>query len=281
MAAITGLVIGTATTVASFAQASKQNRLGKVAAQKAAEATVEAKKRLDVTFADKLSIQKDPFKMAMESVNSAAAQAIEASRESERGVAATAGRAVMAVGDNTRNVAGQMSQEMARLDVLSAQEKAANRNTAVGINIAEATGANKEAQNRQQMANQALMQGAQGVANVVSQAGKVIPLYSKNKTPDKIISAFGTEENAVSALNKIGIKSSLETLRSDLAKMNTYQQNKFKSMAADFAAASASDIYKAIPGSIGNANNMSADYEGASLWENPFDFSKISIPKTK
>lgn len=205
IAAGVGMAATAATTAASFAQESKQKRMAAQARSASAQASAEAKKRLEVTFADKLSIQKDPFKMAMESINSAASQAIEASKESERGVAATAGRVVMAVGDNTRNVAGQMSQEMAKLDVLSAQEKAANRNTAVGINIAEATGANKEALNRDQMANQAATQAWTGVGNTVAQGLKLIPLFPANQAATKAVEKLGGGVTAANYLKSLGV----------------------------------------------------------------------------
>jgi hypothetical protein len=184
-AAAIGIGISAVSTAASFAQQSKQNKLASQARSEAEAAVKEAKKRLDVNYSDQLSINKEPYRMASEAINSSVAQAIEAAKESERGVAATAGRVAMASNQAQMDIANQMGQEMQKLDILSAQEDAANRNQQVGINLAEAKGSNIEAQNREQAAAAAGENAWMGVADTGLQVAKALPLYAQSAATRK------------------------------------------------------------------------------------------------
>ena len=194
IAAGVGMATTAATTAASWAQQAKQNRLGAQARSEAAAAAAEAKKKLEVNFSDQLSINKEPYRMASEAINSSVAQAIEAARESERGVAATAGRSAMAATDAQMNIAGQMSQEMQKLDILSAQEDAANRNAAVNIDLLEAKGSNQEAQNREQAAAQAGQNAWMGVGDLGLQVAQSLPLFEKNAEVKDLIKSAGGKD---------------------------------------------------------------------------------------
>ena len=98
MGVATAVAIGSTLVSAgmSAAQAAKQSRMQKQAEAEAAKAIASARNRLDVNFYDKLSVKKEPYELAIEAANVAAAQAMEAGRESERGTAATAGRVLAA-----------------------------------------------------------------------------------------------------------------------------------------------------------------------------------------
>lgn len=201
-----GVAATAATTAASWAEKAKQNRLGAQARREAEIAAADAKKKLEVNFSDQLSINKEPYRMASEAINSSVAQAIEASRESERGVAATAGRSAMAATEGQMGIAGQMSQEMQKLDILSAQEDAANRNAAVNIDLQEARGSNQEAQNREQAAAQAGQNAWMGVADLGVQVAQALPLYQKSgEVKDLIKSAGGKDaQQNISELGTVG-----------------------------------------------------------------------------
>lgn len=193
-AAVVGIAATVGTTAASFAEKSKQNKLAAQARREADIAAQEAKKKLEVNFSDQLSINKEPYRMASEAINSSVAQAIEASRESERGVAATAGRSAMAATEGQMGIAGQMSQEMQKLDILSAQEDAANRNAAVNIDLQEARGSNQEAQNREQAAAQAGQNAWMGVADLGVQVAQALPLYQKSGEVKDLIKSAGGKD---------------------------------------------------------------------------------------
>ena len=91
-AAIGGLVISGVSAGMSFSQASKQRKLQAQAEQDAAKAMAQARKKLDVNFAEQMSVKKEAYDLEREALLSAGAQATEAGIESERGSAATAGR---------------------------------------------------------------------------------------------------------------------------------------------------------------------------------------------
>lgn len=205
-AAVVGIAATVGTTAASFAEKSKQNKLAAQARREADIAAQQAKKKLEVNFSDQLSINKEPYRMASEAINSSVAQAIEASRESERGVAATAGRSAMAATQGQMEIAGQMSQDMQKLDILSAQEDAANRNAAVNIDLQEAKGSNQEAQNREQAAAQAGQNAWMGVADLGVQVAQALPLYQKSgEVKDLIKSAGGKDaQQNISELGTVG-----------------------------------------------------------------------------
>ena len=106
MGVATAVALGTtlASAGVSAAQAAKQSRMQKQAEAQAAKAMADARKRLEVNFYDKLSVKKEPYELAIEAANVAAAQAIQAGQESERGAAATAGRVMMADTEQQRLV---------------------------------------------------------------------------------------------------------------------------------------------------------------------------------
>ena len=180
-----GAGISAVSTAASLAQQSKQQKLGAQARAEAEAAAAEAKKRLEVNYSDQLSINKEPYRMASEAINSSVAQAMEAARESERGVAATAGRSQMAANQGQMEIANQMGQQMQKLDILSAQEDAANRDQLVGINLQEVKGSNIEAQNREQAAALAGENAWMSLADAGVQVAKGLELYPQSAATRK------------------------------------------------------------------------------------------------
>ena len=137
MGVATAVAIGSTLVSAgmSAAQASKQSRLQKQAEAEAAKAMAEARKKLEVNFYDKLSVKKEPYELAIEAANVAAAQAIQAGQESERGAAATAGRVMMADTDAQRQIATSYGQELSNLEQMSATEDARLRDIGIQLDI--------------------------------------------------------------------------------------------------------------------------------------------------
>jgi hypothetical protein len=207
MAATTAAVVGIAsavgTTAASFAQKAKQQKLSDEARAKAKQAAAEAKQKLGINYFDQLGIQKDPYIMASEAISSTAAQAVEAGRESERGAAATAGRAVMASNQGQREIAAQMGQEMQKLDMLAAQEDAANRNKLVEMDIAEVKGSNMEAFNREMAAEQAGQNAWMGIGDVLNKTAAAMPLFAGNADVKGVLELAGGKD-AQKNISKLG-----------------------------------------------------------------------------
>jgi hypothetical protein len=182
MGVATSVAIGSTLLSAgmSAAQAAKQSRLQKQAEAEAASAMASARSRLDVNFYDKLSVKKEPYELAIEASNVAAAQALEAGRESERGVASTAGRVQMAKNDQQRQIAAAFGQELSNLEQLSATEDSRLRDVNTQIDLSQAEGAQKAARDAQEAKAAATESAVQSGITAVGQGINAANLYSKN-----------------------------------------------------------------------------------------------------
>lgn len=182
MGVATAVAIGSTLASAgmSAAQAAKQSRMQKEAESEAAKAMESARKALDVNFYDKLSVKKEPYELAIEAANVAAAQAIQAGQESERGTAATAGRIMMADTDQQRQIATAFGQELSDLEKLSATEDSRLRDVGVQIDLSQAEGAQKAARDAQEAKAASTEAAIQGGITAVGQGINAANLYSKN-----------------------------------------------------------------------------------------------------
>lgn len=183
MGVATSIAIGSALVSAgmSAAQASKQSRMQKQAEAEAQKAMAEARKKLDVNFYDKLSVKKEPYELAIEAANVATAQAMEAGRESERGVAATAGRALMADTEQQRKIATAYGQDLMRLEEMSATEESRLRDVGAQIDLAQVEGAQKAARDAQEAKAAATESAIKGGISAVGQGIGAAALYGQNK----------------------------------------------------------------------------------------------------
>ena len=182
--AIAGLAVGIGTTAASmgasFGQAAKQKKAAQKAQEQADKAFTEARKKLEVNYYKGLGIQKEPYELEREALAQSGAQAMEAARETERGVAATAGRVQMAQNQGQRQIAGAMGQELTNLEMLTAQEDSRLRDAQAQLDLEQAAGAQDAAAQAEKFANQATQQGIQGAISIGSQIGEALPLYGKS-----------------------------------------------------------------------------------------------------
>jgi hypothetical protein len=202
MAAITAAVIGgtaiTASTIAagvstaaavggaamSFSQAGQARAKAADATQAADKAIAEAKSKLDLNFYDALGIQKEPYELQREALLASGAEAVRAGQESERGVAATAGRIQMAQNEAQAGVRSAMGQELSALEKLSAAEDSRLRDIGTQINLEEVAGANLAAANYNNLAGQAETQGMKGLVQGAQSLTSMVPLYMKQKGID-------------------------------------------------------------------------------------------------
>ena len=178
--AIIGIASTVATTAMSFAQANKQKQLQKQAEQEADKAMFAARKRLEVNYMDALSVQKEPYELAREAMITQGAQAIDTSAESERGVAATAGRVQMGQNEAQGEIRTAMGKELTEIERLKVAEDARLRDLNVQLDLGEVEGAQAAAANAEQIKNQSLEQGFAGVTSAATQAANLVPLYGKN-----------------------------------------------------------------------------------------------------
>jgi hypothetical protein len=178
--AIIGIASTVATTAMSFAQVSKQKKLQTQAEQEAAKAMFEARKALDVNYMDALSVQKEPYELAREAMITQGAQAIDTSAESERGVAATAGRIQGLQNESQGEIRTAMGKELTEIERLKVAEDARLRDLNVQLDLGEIEGAQTAAANAQEMSAAAMEQGFAGVTSAATQAANMVPLYGKN-----------------------------------------------------------------------------------------------------
>jgi hypothetical protein len=194
-----GLAISAASTGASFAQAGKQRKLQRQAERDAEAAMEEARKKLEVNYFDQLAIQKEPYELQREALLSQGAQAIQAGAESERGVAATAGRVAMAQNEAQAGIRTAMGQEMMDLEKLSAQEESRLRDIGVNLDLGEVAGAQQAAADAQRAAAAATAQGMQGLQSMAQQAVQMAPLYGPMFGAKKPSTTTTTDATATTA----------------------------------------------------------------------------------
>jgi|AOAMet1_18_M0_10_1038524.scaffolds.fasta_scaffold00045_13 hypothetical protein len=159
----------------SFGQAKKQRRKQMEAEAAAKEKMNKARKKLEVNFADALSVQKEPYERQREALLSAGSQALEAGVESERGGAATAGRVLAAQNEGQGKVRDAMNADMQQIEQFKVEEDSRLRDIGVQLDLSEVEGAQKAAAVAEQKANIANQQGAQGVLNFVKQGVAMLP----------------------------------------------------------------------------------------------------------
>lgn len=168
-AAAIGIGLSVASTAGSFIQAGNQATKQRQAEADADKAMQEARKKLDTNYYDKLSIQKEPYELEREALLAQGAQAIQAGVESERGVAATAGRVQMAMNEGQGGIRSAMGQELSNLEKLSAQEDSRLRDVKTQLDLEEVAGAQLAAANAQELGAQALSQGMEGLTSMGKQ----------------------------------------------------------------------------------------------------------------
>ena len=178
--AAAGLAISIGTTAASFSQANKQKKAQTAAEAEAEKAMMAARGKLDVNFAEQMSVKKEAYDLEREALNVQGAQATEAGKESERGSAASAGRVYAAQQAGQAQVRGAMADEMTNIEQQIVDEDSRLRDLDVALDLEEVAGNQQKAADAQRAAQQAKQEGIQGVANVAQQAASFVPLYSQN-----------------------------------------------------------------------------------------------------
>ena len=170
----------------SFAQSAKQAELQRKAERQAQDAMEAAKKKLEVNYYDKLSINKTPYQLEQEAMLAAGAQAMEGAREGGRGAAETAGRIQMAQNQGQAQIAESMNKDLQSLEQLSATEDARLASANANINLNEATGAQQAASYYDQASDKALQEGFAGVTSVLKTGAELVPLFAKTATPTQM-----------------------------------------------------------------------------------------------
>ena len=185
IAAGIGLATTAATTGMSFAQAAKQKRMAAQANRDANKAMKEARARLEVNYAEALSIPKEAYELEREALLSQGAQALEAGIESERGSAATAGRVLAAQQQGQAQTRTVMAQDLFDIEAMKLEEESRLRDLNVQLDLEEIMGAQQRAADAQAAARAARQQGIEGAISLGQQAMEFIPLYAQDRGAQK------------------------------------------------------------------------------------------------
>jgi hypothetical protein len=178
--AIAALAITGVTTTASFVQAGKQRKLQVKAEADAAKAMSEARKRLDVNYAEAKSIKKEPYELMNEANLVVAADAMQAAREADpRGSAATAGRVAMVAGQKQAGIRTEMGNELTQIEDDIIAEQSRLRDINAELDLGEVAGAQEAARDAQAARAANIQAGVAGVASMGQQGMEMAPLYAK------------------------------------------------------------------------------------------------------
>jgi hypothetical protein len=165
--------------VINFIQAGKQRRIQRQAEMDAKKALEEAKRQININPFAALGIQKEPYELERQALLSQGAQGIMAAQEADRGAAATAGRIQMAQAEAQAGQRTAMGKELTDLAKITAEEEANIKTQLAGIQLSEAEGYQKQAQEAKQAAAALTKSGAGAIQGAVQTGIQTfVPLYS-------------------------------------------------------------------------------------------------------
>ena len=177
--AIGGLAVSAASTTMSFVQAGQQKKAQRKAEAKAAEAMAEARKKLEINYAEERAIKKEPYELAREAAVSTAAQTMDAATESDNGAETAAGKVMMAQNVAQAGVRTAFGQELDAIEGGIINEKSRLRDIGVQLDLGEVEGAQLAAKDAEEARAAAMAQGFEGVSNTLQQGLAMVPLYQK------------------------------------------------------------------------------------------------------
>jgi len=184
--AIGGLAVSAASTTMSFVQAGQQKKKQREAEAKAAEAMAEARKKLEVNYAEELAIQKEPYELEREAMLAQGALAMQAGVESDRGAETTAGKLQMAQNQAQAGIRSAMGQELQGIQEKIINEESRLRDVGVQLDLGEVEGAQLAARDAEEARAQAMSEGFQGVASTLQQGLAMVPLYQKTASTKQL-----------------------------------------------------------------------------------------------
>ena len=179
------------TTTASFIQAGDQKKKQKQAEADAAKAMADARKKTEVNFYEELAVNKEAYTAQREAMLSAGAQAIEAGKESQRGLAAAVARTQKAQEVGQAKIRQAEVADVNKLEQLVAKEESRLRDVNIQLDLGEAAGAQVAAQQFAEQAKASTMQGVKGIGQTVEAGLQMVPLYQQNKAVKGLDKAAG------------------------------------------------------------------------------------------
>lgn len=202
---IVGTAISAGSTAASFIQAGNQKRKQQDFEADAARALAEARKKLQVNYAEAMSVNKEPYNQERLAMLSAGAQIAQAAAESERGAAAVAGKLLASQQAGQADIANRQGTDMQNIQNAILEEESRLRDVNVGLDVQEIAGQQQAAADARLAADMATQQGIQGIAGTAAAGLQLIPLFPKTGPNPADIA---TNTNAASSALGAGIGTS-------------------------------------------------------------------------
>ena len=182
IAAIASIAGTAASTGISLSQAAKQKKLQREADAAAVKAIADVRKRFDVNVYEALGIPKEVYELEREALLQQGALVLQAGMEgSQRGAAATAGRAMLAQQQGQAGVRTKMAKDISDLERMTAIEEARLRDLEMQLNKEEAEGAQQASAEAAQARQLSLQRTAAGVQQLGQQALMLAPLFPQNR----------------------------------------------------------------------------------------------------
>jgi len=167
---LVGLGISAGTTAASFIQAGQQKRKQQDYEADAARALAEARKKLQVNYAEAMSVNKEPYNQERIAMLNAGAQIAQAAAESKRGVSAAAGQILAQQQNAQQDISNRQGVDMQNIQNAILEEESRLRDVNVGLDIQELAGQQQAAADAKLAAQMATQEGIQGIANTAQAA---------------------------------------------------------------------------------------------------------------
>ena len=199
---IAGLAISAGTTAASFIQAGQQRRKQQQFEADAARALAEARQKLQVNYAEAMSINKEPYNQERLAMLNAGAQITQAAAESERGAAAAAGRILASQQTAQADIANRQGLDMQNIQNAILEEESRLRDVNVGLDVQEIAGQQQAAADARLAADMAKKEGIQNIVNTAQQGLGMVNLYQKDTTEER--NAIGNVELTADELSRFG-----------------------------------------------------------------------------
>lgn len=176
MAAITGAVIAAGTATASFISAGKAKSRRDDAERAAERKLAEAKEKLDVNYLEGLSLPMEAYEREREAINVATSTVLQAATEGDqRGVGATAGRALQAQQQAQAQSRTAMAGDLFNLEAATAEEESRLRDVLAQIDLGEASGAQIAAAEAADQRQQDIQAGISSATSAVQQGLSAAP----------------------------------------------------------------------------------------------------------
>jgi hypothetical protein len=139
----------------------------------------EARKKLQVNYAEAMSVNKEPYNQERLAMLSAGAQLAQAAAESRRGVGAAAGQILASQQGVQQDISNRQGVDMQNIQNAILEEESRLRDVNVGLDMQELAGQQQAAADAQLAANMARNEGIQGIGNTVGKLinENMIPLY--------------------------------------------------------------------------------------------------------